>query len=261
MAVTTEQMTLALNIPPSAPPHVYAAAAEQCLQWGRPDGALKVSQLGLDRHPSYTGLRVFRAEALLQSNRVDEAEKDLRAVLGAEPQHPKAVKLLATLLVTERRWKEALPVLDRAEFILSDDAEIAAWLKQAEEFAASGAPDSEGPQNFVFSEETANRVSGLTTLKGVRAVSVSDDRNARRFGEEGQALSRLLDGLEPLEGRIGQILERLGFGSLKEISIQCDDTRLVSHHNGAILRVATDSTVREGLVNWHCAKILGENPE
>jgi len=52
---STQDMSMAVNIPPNAPQHVYAAAAEQALEWGRADGALQVADLGLSRHPGYTG--------------------------------------------------------------------------------------------------------------------------------------------------------------------------------------------------------------
>lgn len=256
---STQDMSMAVNIPASAPQHVYAAAAEQALEWGRADGALQVAELGLSRHPAYTGLRCFRAEALLKHNRAEEAEEDLRAVLNAEPQHPRALKALSCMLMDQRRFREALRFLQRAEFVILDDPEITEWLSAAEERADDEPPAAPPPPSFLHTPDVQTRAQELANLPGVRAILLGDDDDTRLFGRETTASGKALEKMEGVERSIGEVLERLGFGPLKDASLQSERTTLTSRRSASgFVRVASDSSLREGLITWHAAKVLGE---
>jgi tetratricopeptide (TPR) repeat protein len=256
----TNQTAMAVNIPPNAPPHVYAAAAEKALEWGRPETALEVSELGLSRHPSYAGLRLFRAEALLLDKRFEEGEADLRAVLASEPQHPRAIKTLAQVLMALGRFREALPILERAEFILMGDPDIPAWLKAAED----GAEDEVEiePVGFLDLPETMERLREMSLIPGIRALALSCGGESRSAGVEAGDLLPGLQRLSHLEGAMASVMADAGFGALIDVSVQSGDIAWTSHSGPmAALRVAADVRAREGLVSWHSKKITGEAGE
>jgi tetratricopeptide (TPR) repeat protein len=236
---------------------VYAAAAEQALEWGRPEAALEVSELGLSRHPAYAGLRLFRAEALLLHKRFDEGEADLRAVLAAEPQHPHAIKTLAHLLMSRGRFRDALPILERAEFILMGDPDIPEWLKAAE----AGAENEEvaTPVAFLDLPETSERLRELAAVPGVRAISLTSGEESRSAGLAAGEMAPALQRLAALEADIASVLTDAGFGQLTDVSLQCGDMAWSTCAGPmATVRVAADARTREGLVQWHCKKIVGE---
>jgi tetratricopeptide (TPR) repeat protein len=251
---------MAVNIPPNAPQHVYAAAAEQALEWGRADGALQVAELGLSRHPGYTGLRCFRAEALLKHNRQEEAEEDLRAVLNSEPQHPRALKMISYLLMDQRRYREALRFLQRAEFVILDDAEITEWLGVAEARAEEAPPAPPPTLSLLYTPDVQARAQELASVPGVHAVLLADEGDKRTFGSDGGKSRLDLERMDAVERTMGEVLQRLGFGCLTDVSLQTGDTTLTSRRSHAgVVRVAADSRLREGLIAWHAAKVLGED--
>lgn len=251
------QSAMAVNIPPNAPPHVYGAAAEQALEWGRPEAALEISELGLSRHPAYAGLRLFRAEALILQKRFDEGEEDLRAVLAAEPQHPHAIKTLAHLLMSRGRFRDALPILERAEFILMGDPDIPDWLKAAEQGAEN--EETTAPVAFLDLPETSERLHELVAVPGVRAIMLDSGDQTRSGGLAAGELAPAMQRLAALEADIASVLTEVGFGAVTDVSIQGGDIAWTSCAGPmATARVAADSRTREGLVLWHCKKIVGE---
>lgn len=262
MAVSTKEMSMAVNIPPSAPQHVYAAAAEQALEWGRADGALEVSELGLSRHPAYTGLRVFRGEALIKHNRYAEAEEDLRAALAAEPQHPRALKALCYLLMDMRRYRDALRFLQRAEFVINGDTEISEWLNVAEERADQEPEAPPPPPSFLFTPEAQSRVQEVLALGGVKSVLLECSGEKKLFGEETTPAARDLGRMAALETALAGVLRDCGFGELTDVSLHTEDTIWTSRRGPmGVMRVAADSRLREGLISWHLSKALGEATE
>lgn len=262
---TLQDIDLAVNIPPNAPMHIYSAAAEKCLEWNRPDSALKVCDLGLKRHPSYAGLRLFRAEALLLEQRVEHAEEDLRAVLGAEPQHPRALKLLGHTLMTQGRFRDALPVLERAEFILVGDPDIPEWLAAAEQGAEQEAlapPEPEAARPDRTAAEMAERLEGLLSLPGALAASIECGELERHDGPEWEAYGSALDEIQRMKERMAAVLDLSGLGPLSDITMH-EGAAMVTAHWGAesSVRLAVDGRTREGLIAWQCRKALGEVAE
>lgn len=253
----SQKPAMAVNIPLNAPPHVYAAAAEQALEWGRPETALEVTDLGLSRHPAYAGLRLFRAEALLLDKQFDEGEKDLRAVLASEPQHPRAIKTLAHLLMSRGRFRDALPILERAEFILMGDPDIPDWLRAAEE----GAEHEEAVASVTFLDlpETMERLRELAAVPGVHGVTLHSSGESRAAGAHVAEMSAALERLARLEADIASVLAEVGFGVVTDVGLQGGDISWTSCAGSmATVRVAADARAREGLVQWHCKKLVGE---
>ncbi|HEY3412890.1 MAG TPA: tetratricopeptide repeat protein [Armatimonadota bacterium] len=259
MAANTKEMSMAVNIPPNAPQHVYAAAAEQALEWGRADGALEVSNLGLSRHPAYTGLRVFRGEALIKHNRYSEAEEDLRAVLASEPQHPRALKAICYLLMDRQRYREALVFLERAEFVIMGDAEIIEWLGVAEQRAGQEPEAPPPPPSFLFSPEAQSRVQEVLALNGVKSVLLECGGDNRLFGETSTPAADDLKRMGVLEASAAGVLHDCGFGDLTDVSLHSEETICTSRRGPkGVMRVAADAQLREGLIAWHLTKALAE---
>jgi tetratricopeptide (TPR) repeat protein len=257
MAASTETPTQPPAFPSNAPPHAFAAAAEQYLTYNKPEEALQITEQGLERHPSYTGLRLFRADALLRQDRRTEAEADLRAVLEAERQHPQALKMLCRTLVDDRRWREALPLLETADFILIGDPEIGAWLKEAEVKAEEEPePVETGPTP---EEEAAAQVADLSLIPGVEALVFNASDARVTTGRPDLALA--LESLQGLQYEVGQVLEATGFGSLREVTMTCGEEQWYSRRSEAASIHVVSQGVRSGLVSWHCAKVLGEGTE
>lgn len=256
---SNQDMSMAVNIPANAPQHVYAAAAEQALAWGRADGALDVCELGLKRHPAYTGLRLFRAEALLTHDRRDEAESDLLAVLSAEPQHPRALKVISSVLMDQRRYREALPFLERAEFLLFGDPEISAWLADAESREDEETEVQAAPPDALYSPEVQQRVGELLALQGVHSVVLDGGSGARVLGVETGNVVKGLAAMAALEESLGEVLAEAGLGTLTDVSLQTADTQWTSRRGPrGVVRVAAAVSLREGLLAWHTAKVLSE---
>lgn len=260
---TLQEIDLAVNIPANAPPHIYAAAAEKCLEWSRPDSALKVCDLGMQRHPSYAGLRLFRAEALLLQNCPGPAEEDLRAVLAAEPQHPRALKLLCHTLMLQSRFRDALPMLERAEFLLMGDTDIPEWLSRAEEGArAEAEAPPEPPATGLSALEMQERVEDLVSLPGVLAAAFTAGGRTAHGGPEWESAGPAVEAMRGLEEALAAVLEEIGFGPATDITLREDAVVLTAHYAGdASVRMIADARTREGLVAWQCRKALGVGAE
>jgi tetratricopeptide (TPR) repeat protein len=80
--------------------------------------------------------RLIAALAAHRAGRAAEAEREYRAVLGANPGHPAALRLLGLLLLATGRAGPAVPVLRAAVAAQPDDAEAGTALADA--LAASG---------------------------------------------------------------------------------------------------------------------------
>lgn len=259
MARTKDPFIL-VEIPPNAPPHIYCAAAEQCIERGQGQNALRISNLGLERNPSYTSLRLYRAEALRLCGEAENGEDDLRAVLAAEPQHPRALKCLSGLLMTQERFEEALPVLERAEFILMNDPDIGRWIEIAEQAIREAEEHGSAPSGTMSEADIIGRLTALVDTPGVLGVSLRDGDAERHGGPEWSRMAPAMEPLRGMEGRVGLVLSDVGFGALVDSSLHRGETTLTAHHKGARrVCVMADGRAREGLIAWQCRKALAED--
>jgi tetratricopeptide (TPR) repeat protein len=260
MTAYTPQPAASSGVAPDlAPPHVFAGICEQLLQARQFTEAFGAAEKGLKCHPDHADLLTFRAEALFAMNRRKEAEGDLRAAVSREPLHPRAVLLLARILVEAGRWKEAAPFIDRADLIHPNNPEIEGWMRGVETNRDGGGPVAPPPvMAFATAPATIEGVQGLLNVSGVQAVVVRDDKDVRLFGTAGKEGKARLDQLSDLESEVSGILKAIGFGEARETSVLSGDTLMVSRSApvGSV-RLLAESRVREGLLSWHCDRLLG----
>jgi len=82
--------------------------------------------------------RLALANLMMESGRPGEAEANLRAVLAAVPDQPVALRALASLLVRQQRFEEAIPLNDRLLKVAPQSAYRSGWLR-AESLRAAAA--------------------------------------------------------------------------------------------------------------------------
>lgn len=85
----------------------FAALAEEYRRAGRIDEAIATCVAGLKRHSSYLSARVTLGCALLQAERLDEAQAEFELVLRGAPENLAAIRGLAD--IHERRERALAP--------------------------------------------------------------------------------------------------------------------------------------------------------
>lgn len=262
MTAYTQQPAAPTGVAPDlAPSHVFAGICEQLLQARQFAEAFGAAEKGLKCHPDHADLLTFRAEALFAMNRRKEAEDDLRAAVSREPLHPRAVLLLARILVEAGRWKDAAPFIDRADLIHPNNPEVEGWMRTAETNRDAGNAAVPPPVvAFATALATIEGVQSLLNVSGVQAVIVRDDKDVRLFGAAGKEGKARLDQLGDLERTVSGTMKALGFGQIKETSVLSGESLLISRTAAVgCVRLLAESRVREGLLSWHCDRLLGGN--
>lgn len=75
----------------------FAALAEEYRRAGQYEEAVEVCRNGLVRHPAYLSARVTLGRALIELNRLDEAQQELQHVLGIAPENLAATRALSEI--------------------------------------------------------------------------------------------------------------------------------------------------------------------
>lgn len=75
----------------------FAQLGEELRRAGRCDEAVAVCRSGLSRYPAYLSARVTLGRALLELNRLDEAQRAIEEVLASAPEHLTAGRTLADI--------------------------------------------------------------------------------------------------------------------------------------------------------------------
>lgn len=81
---------------------VFAQLAEEYRRAGRPEEAVSTCRAGLAHHPGYLSARVTLGWALIDLDRLDEAQRELERVKGRAPENLTAVRGLAEILSRRR---------------------------------------------------------------------------------------------------------------------------------------------------------------
>ncbi len=94
-------------------------------QTGDPEGAMEVLGEALEAYSDSIPLRYSRALVAAQLRRVEPAERDLRHILGLEPENAAALNALGYTLADQTdRYLEAEDLIHRAYALQPDDASI-----------------------------------------------------------------------------------------------------------------------------------------
>lgn len=75
----------------------FAALAEEYRRLGRFDDAIETCRRGLERYPTYLSARVTLGLALVELNRLDEAEAELQQVFEVSPENLAATRAIAEI--------------------------------------------------------------------------------------------------------------------------------------------------------------------
>jgi tetratricopeptide (TPR) repeat protein len=86
----------------------FAQLAEECRRAGHYDEAVEVCRAGLAIHPAYVSARVTLGRALIELDRLDEAEKELSLVFEAVPNNLAAIRGLAVIFSRRGDFDQAL---------------------------------------------------------------------------------------------------------------------------------------------------------
>jgi tetratricopeptide (TPR) repeat protein len=75
----------------------FAQLAEECRRAGEHQEAVDICRAGLELHPGYLSARVTLGRALLEIDRLDEAQGELERVLESAPENLAAIRGLAEI--------------------------------------------------------------------------------------------------------------------------------------------------------------------
>ncbi|MDG4551646.1 MAG: tetratricopeptide repeat protein [Candidatus Contendobacter sp.] len=104
---------------------LYMAEAEALREASRYQDAFDTLERGLTLHPNDKELLYARALAAEKLDRLDVLERDLRAILAADPKNAQALNALGyTLADRTTRYPEALGYIEQALALLPDDAAV-----------------------------------------------------------------------------------------------------------------------------------------
>jgi tetratricopeptide (TPR) repeat protein len=105
--------------------NLYLAEAEALREADRHQEAFDALDRGLALHPNDKELLYARALAAEKLDRLDVLERDLRAILAADPKNGQALNALGyTLADRTDRYQEALGYIEQALALLPDDAAV-----------------------------------------------------------------------------------------------------------------------------------------
>jgi tetratricopeptide (TPR) repeat protein len=155
----------------------FAQLAEELRREGSFREAIQVSRAGLDHHPTYWSARVTLGRALLALDRLDEAHRELSAVLRAAPENLAALRGLAE--IHERRGERdaALAHYQAAWSLARHDPDLAAHvarLHDAQAEQVSRAPGHEPNTPTPLDEPGSRRAAGrgASPAEGTGGVAV-----------------------------------------------------------------------------------------
>ncbi len=146
----------------------FAALAEEYRRAGRYHEAVETCRAGLKHHPSYLSARVTLGRALLELNRLDEAQAELEAVLKAAPENLAAVRGLAEIHHRRGELPEALEFYRTALDLARHDTELHDAVEQiAREVAPPRRPVGAGDLSLGHGHATSGGVAPQTPSAAV----------------------------------------------------------------------------------------------
>jgi tetratricopeptide (TPR) repeat protein len=146
----------------------FAQLAEELRREGSFREAIQVSRAGLDHHPAYWSARVTLGRALLALDRLDDAHRELSAVLRAAPENLAALRGLAELHERRGERDAALAHYQAAWSLARHDPELAAHVARLHDSQAEQVSQETGREpNTPTPEPGSRRAAGSgTSLAG-----------------------------------------------------------------------------------------------
>ena len=124
----------------------FAQLAEELRREGSFREAVQVSRAGLDHHPTYWSARVTLGRALLALDRLDDAHRELSAVLRAAPENLAALRGLAELHERRGERDAALAHYQAAWSLARHDPDLAAHVARLHDANAGQVAGAAGHQ-------------------------------------------------------------------------------------------------------------------
>jgi tetratricopeptide (TPR) repeat protein len=131
----------------------FAQLAEECRRGEAYDEAIGIARAGLQYHPDYLSARVTLGRALIEIERLDEAERELALVLQSAPDNLPANRALAEVFQKRGQMPEALAQYRKALELAKFDSELASEVTRIQNVVA--------PPPKVASPEPAPAVEDL----------------------------------------------------------------------------------------------------
>jgi tetratricopeptide (TPR) repeat protein len=124
----------------------FAQLAEEYRRAEAYDEAIGVARAGLHYHPDYLSARVTLGRALIELERLDEAERELALVLQSAPDNLAANRALAEVFQKRGQMPEALAQYRKALELAKFDSELASEVTRIENVVAPPPPKVESPE-------------------------------------------------------------------------------------------------------------------
>jgi tetratricopeptide (TPR) repeat protein len=118
----------------------FAQLAEECRRAGANDEAVGIARAGLHYHPDYLSARVTLGRALIELERLDEAERELTIVLQTASTNLAANRALAEVFQKRGQLPAALEQYRKALELAKYDPELEQQVSSIETVIAPPAP-------------------------------------------------------------------------------------------------------------------------
>jgi tetratricopeptide (TPR) repeat protein len=132
----------------------FAQLAEECRRAEAFDEAVGIARSGLQYHPDYLSARVTLSRALIELDRLDEAQQELATVLQSAPDNLPANRALAEVFQRRGQMPEALAQYRKALDLAKFDPDLAQEVTRIESVV-------EPPPPPVVTEAPTPRVEDL----------------------------------------------------------------------------------------------------
>ena len=123
----------------------FAQLAEHCRRAGATEEAISICRAGLQYHPDYLSARVTLAGALIELDRHEEAEAELRTVLQRAHDNLAANRALAEVFQKKGQLEAALVYYRKALDLARFDPDIASEVQRIETAVSPPPPETPEP--------------------------------------------------------------------------------------------------------------------
>lgn len=149
----------------------FAQLGEELRRAGAYEEAVDVCQAGLTRHAGYLSARVTLGRALIELDRLDDAERELRIVVERAPDNLAAIRGLAEIHQRRGAMVDALDFYRRALELARHDPDLEETVERMEkEVAPQAAPEPEVSVEELFDFDRLVEQLGAETPPQVAAL-------------------------------------------------------------------------------------------
>lgn len=176
-----EELRLRLQKDPAS--IAFAQLAEEYRRAGRYREAIHTCQAGLTRHPGYLSARVTLGRALIEVGELDDAQRELMAVIRLAPENLSAVRGLAEVHRKRGEVPEALAQFGSAFELAGKDPAVEDAVRSLRRDTSVRPAPTPGPRPFVSAPEPAEYPQAPRTVAYLSRwlEAIVADRRARLY--------------------------------------------------------------------------------